>query len=91
MALKIQIREGEAPLTVKDVMHLDAALGQAAEEARKRGMLGAVLIEAENGNVLTMVVGGDETVLGFDDYDHQNLCCYASRGASDADEPLMTC
>lgn len=32
-------------------------------------MLGAVLIEAENGSVLTMLVGGDETVLDFDDYD----------------------
>ena len=29
-------------------------------------MLGAVLIEAVNGNAITMVVGGDESVLGFD-------------------------
>lgn len=65
MALRIEIRQGEAPLTVKDAAQLDEALGQATEEARKLGMLGAVLIEAENGNVLTMVVGGDETVLGL--------------------------
>jgi hypothetical protein len=91
MALKIEIRQGEAPLTVKDATQLDEALGQAAEEARRRGMLGAVLIEADNGNVLTMVVGGAETVLGFDDHDEQNLRCYASRGASDAHEPIMTC
>ena len=78
MALRIEIRQGEAPLTVKDAAQLDEALGQATEEARKLGMLGAVLIEAENGNVLTMVVGGDETVLGFDDYDDQNLRCYTS-------------
>ncbi len=91
MALRIQIREGETPLTVRDATQLDEALGHAAEEARKLGTLGAVLIEAENGKVLTMVVGGDETVLGFDDYDGQNLRCYASRGASDADEPMVTC
>ena len=67
MALRIEIRKGDGPLTVKNGEQLDEALGQAAEEARKRGILGAVLIEPENGNVLTMVVGGDETVLGFDD------------------------
>jgi Immunity protein Imm1 len=91
MALRIEILQGEAPLIVKDAAQLDEALGQAAEEAQKRGMLGAVLIEAENRNVLTMVVGGDETVLGFDDYDDHNLRCYASRGASNGDEPIMTC
>jgi Immunity protein Imm1 len=90
MTLRIKIREDAAPLTVEDATQLDEALGQAAEEARKRGMLGAVLIEASNGNVITMVVGGDETVLGFD-YGDQNPRYYASRGASDADEPTMTC
>src|SRR5690349_23887343 len=91
MALRIEILEGEAPLTIKDATHLDEVLGQAAEEARKRGMLGVVRLEAENRNVLTMVVGSDETVLGFDEYDDQNLRCYASRGLSDAEEPIMTC
>ena len=91
MALRIEVLEGEAPLIVRDAAQLDEALGQAAEEARKRGMLGAVLIEAENGNVLTMVVGGDDTVLGFDDYNDQNVRRYASRGASDGVEPIMTC
>lgn len=53
-------------------------------------MLGAVLIEADNGNVITMVVGGDETVLGFD-HGHQNPPYYASRGVSNANEPMMAC
>jgi hypothetical protein len=88
MALTIKIREREVPLTVKDAMQLDEALGQAAEEARKRGILGAVLIEAGNGNVINMVVGGQETVLGFDSGDLNSS--YASKGASDADEPVMT-
>lgn len=90
MVLRIKIREGETPLTAKDATQLDEALGQAAEEARKRGILGAVLIEGANGNTITMVVGGDETVLGFD-YGQPNPCYYASRGASDADAPTMTC
>jgi hypothetical protein len=49
-----------------------------------------VLIEANKGNVITMVVGGDETVLGFD-YGEPNPRYYASRGASDADAPIVTC
>ena len=53
--------------------------------------MGTVRIEADKGKVLTMVVGSDETVLGFEEYDDQNLRRYASRGASDADEPIMTC
>ena len=91
MALRITIRDGESPLTAKDATQLDEALGQAAEEARRRGNLGAVLMEAANGNVITMVVGSDETVLGFDDHHHQDVRSYASRGLSDADEPVMTC
>jgi hypothetical protein len=90
MALRIKIRENAAPLTVEDATQLDAALQQAAEQARKRGMLGAVLIEAGNANIITMVVGGDETVLGFD-YGEPNPRHYASRGISGADEPTMTC
>lgn len=89
MPLVIKIRERETSLTVKDAMQLDKALGQAADEARKDGLLGAVRIEAGNGNVITMVVGGQETVLGFDSGDQNSY--YASKGASDAVEPVMTC
>jgi hypothetical protein len=82
-ALRIKIREDAAPLTVEDGTQLGEVLGQAAEEARRRRLLGAVLIEAANGNVITMVVGGDETVLGFD-YHNQNPSYFARRGPSDA-------
>ena len=90
MVLRIQIRQGEAPLTVKDAAQADEALGHATEEARRRGILGAVRIEADNGTTITMVVGGNETVLGFD-YGEPNPRHYASRGTSDADAPMMTC
>jgi Immunity protein Imm1 len=90
MVLRIKIRDGEAPLLVRDAAQLDKAIGQAAEEERKRGVLGAVLLEGGNGNAMTMVVGGDETVLGFD-YGEPNPRHYASRGASDADAPTMIC
>jgi len=90
MALRIRIRDDAEPLTVEDVNQLEKVLDAEAEEARRRGVLGAVLLEAANGNVVMMVVGGDETVLGFD-YGHHNPPYYSSRGASNADEPMLTC
>lgn len=89
MQLVIKVREREAPLTVRDASQLDEALGQASNEARQHGLLGAIRIEAGKGNFITMVVGGQETVLGFDSGDLN--ADYASKGASDAVEPVMTC
>jgi hypothetical protein len=90
MALRIRIRDDAAPLTVEDSSQLEKVLHVEAEEARMRGVLGAVLLEAANGNVITMVIGGEETVLGFD-YGHHNPRYYSSRGPSNADEPVLTC
>lgn len=90
MALRISIRDDAPPLTVTDSSQLDEVLQRASEEARRQKVLGAILIEADNGNLITMVVGGEETVLGFD-YGNQNPLYHASRGTSDADRPLMTC
>ena len=89
MALRITILDDAPPLTVTDGSQLDEVLQRASEEARRRRVLGAILIEADTGNLITMVVGGEETVLGFD-YGNQGFY-YASRGTSDADAPLMTC
>jgi hypothetical protein len=90
MALQVRIRDDAESLTVEDSSQLEKALHAEAEEARRRGVLGAVLLEAANGNVITMVVGGEETVLGFT-YGHHNPPYYSSRGPSNADEPMLTC
>jgi len=37
------------------------------------------MLKSDNRNVITMVVAGEKTVLGFDEYDDQSLRCYASR------------
>ena len=55
------------------MLHLEA------EEARRRGVLGAVILEADNGNIITMVIGGEETVLGFD-YGHHNRTLLFKQG-----------
>lgn len=56
MALQVRIREDAGPLKVEDDSQLDEVLLTATDEARKRGNLGAILIEAANRNVITMVV-----------------------------------
>jgi hypothetical protein len=90
MALQVRIREDAGPLKVEDDHQLDEVLRTATEEARRHGTLGAILIEAANGNVITMVVGGDETALGFD-YGHHAPPYYASRGPSNENDPILTC
>jgi hypothetical protein len=86
----ITILGDKPPILVDDGIQLDDALRDAANEARTRGKLGAILIEAANKNCMTMVVGTTETVLSFD-YAHRNPPYYASKGNSSEDEPVMTC
>lgn len=69
---------------------LEAVLEAGSDEARTNNILSAIILEAENGNSITMVLGGEETVLGFD-YGHLDPPYYASKGESDKDEPLLTC
>ena len=71
MKALITILDDKPPIAVDDGLQLDDALRDAANEARARGKLGAILIEAANKNSMTMVVGSSETVLSFD-YGHGN-------------------
>ena len=71
MALRITTRQDKPPVTVEDDRQLDEVLDAASAEARTGKVLGAVLIEADNGNAMTMVVGGEDTVFSFD-YGHRN-------------------
>ena len=90
MPVRITIHDCTEPTTVGNRNQLTAALEAASDEARAKNMLSAVILEAENGNSITMVVGGEETVLGFE-YGHLDPPYYASKGQSDEDEPLLTC
>jgi len=90
MSARVTVHEKGTATTVLDYNQLDAVLRAASEEARSKNILGAIIIESENGNSITMVVGGDETVLGFD-YGHGNHPYYASKGASERNEPFLTC
>src|SRR5262245_39875345 len=90
MLARVTIHDGADATTIVNSSQLDAVLNAACEEARSKNILGAVIIEAENGNSMTMAVGGDETVLTFD-YGHRNPPYYASKGASENDDPILTC
>ena len=90
MSARVTIHDKVAATTVGDADQLDAVLKAASEEARSQNILGGVIIEAENGNSRTLVVGGDETVLTFD-YGHRKPPYFASKGASENNEPFLTC
>ena len=89
MHVLVIVDEDREPVGVTTAAEVEHAIGLASEEARTQGMLNIIYIEAENGDALTLVVGGDETVLGFT-YGHGDPPSYASRGPGADDMPLLT-
>jgi hypothetical protein len=89
MKVKITFHENKPPVELQDVVSVNEVVSSASEEARAKGLLNIISVEADNGNYLTLVVGGDETVLGFN-YGHQDPPYYASKGKDESDEPMMT-
>jgi len=90
MILRVTIHEDQPALVVKSAIELEQVLLAGKVEARQRGMLNCVAAEAENGNKMWIVLGGEETVLSFN-YAHGNLRYYASKGATEKDGPVLTC
>jgi hypothetical protein len=58
MRARVIIDEDSEPLDVATAAELDSVLSLASEEARTRGRLNVISIEAANGNALSIVVGG---------------------------------
>jgi len=88
--LSIIVHDAEERVRVSTASELDAVINMACEEARAQKMLNIVFLEAANGNVLSLVVGGDDTVLSFI-HGHRNPPYFASRGAEASTHPVMTC
>ena len=63
---------------------VDKVIASASEGARASGLLNIIFLEADNGNYMSLVVGGDETVLCFN-YGHQDPPYYASQGKDRCD------
>ena len=88
--LSISVHDAEPAARISTPTELERVIRLASEEARARRMLNIIILEAANGNNLSFVVGGDETVLSFT-YGHRNPPYYASRGAQASTHPIMTC
>lgn len=66
------------------------AVAVGVEESNRRGHLGLINLEVPGGNVSSIVVGSEETVLSFV-YGHGNPPYYVSRGKAESIDPVFTC
>ena len=88
--VSLRVHDGEDDINVTTMAELDRVIDEACEEARAQDTLSIIFLDAANGNILSLVVGGDETVLTFT-YGHLDPPYYASRGAATDPLPVMTC
>jgi hypothetical protein len=89
VTIRASLYDRAPELILSDVNALDAVLNKASIEARAKGKLNIVVLGAPNRDWLSLVVGGDETVVGFN-YGHGNPPYYASVGKDQTDEPVFT-
>ena len=87
-ALSAEVSQGHLREVVTS-NDLEEVLQDAAREAQTKGMLGIIFLYAPNKDQLSLVVGGNETVLGFN-YGHGDPPYYASVGETDEVEPVLT-
>lgn len=86
--LSVTVQEGET-ISARSRQELAELLAAAGQLAKSRDMLAIVTLESEAGATLSIVVGGEETVLAFDgSFDPPY---FASKGASDEKEPYLEC
>ena len=87
--LRAAIKDQAPDLIVNSEAVLDATLDEASAEARAAGKLNIVLLTAPNRDWLSIVVGGEETVVGYN-YGHGDPPYYVSAGQAQTDDPVMT-
>jgi hypothetical protein len=89
MNMRISLHENEPPIEAAQPAQLEAAVRRAAKEAHAEGLLSIIFLEAENGNTLSLVVGGEETSLDFV-YHHKDPPYYQSKGPNKEGDPVLT-
>jgi hypothetical protein len=89
VGLRAALKDQAPELIVNSEAVLDAALDEASAEARAAGKLNIVLLTAPNLDWLSIVVGGEETVVGYN-YGHGDPPYYVSAGEAQTDDPVMT-
>ncbi len=85
----VAIYEGDPDIEATSIDELDSIIEQAATEAADAGRTNISFMRGENGNYVSLVVGTEETVLGFN-YSHNEPPYFVSKGAAEEDEPLVT-
>jgi hypothetical protein len=89
ITIRVSVYDREPDLILSDVKALDAVLDKASAEARGKGKLNIVVLGAPNRDWLSLVVGGEESVVGFN-HGHGNPPYYASLGKDQTDLPVLT-
>ena len=89
MEARITVYEDQDPVEVRSFRDLDSTIKEATERARSKDCPNIIFVEVGNGNSISIVVGTDETVLGFT-YGHNDPPYYVSRGVADTDKPIFT-
>jgi hypothetical protein len=88
--LAIRLQPKRRSIVAETHAELLDALNSADRLADETGHLGLIALEAANGNALSLVVGGAETVLLFD-LAGGTEPRYLSRGASADESPQLEC
>lgn len=89
MNLQLTIHENEPRQQDTSLVELDGAINEAAKEARRLETLNIIFIRVPNGNEVSLVVGGEQTAVGFT-YGNQDPPYYVSKGPEETEEPVFT-
>lgn len=89
VTLIVTTKNAQRGVEVTRVADLDALVDDVSAEARSLARLNIITLAAPNGDELSLVVGGDETVLGFR-FGHRNPPYYASAGDAKSAQPPLT-
>ncbi|HVY81146.1 MAG TPA: Imm1 family immunity protein [Steroidobacteraceae bacterium] len=89
MHLRVAIEDGRPDIELSSAAELDQALSDADSRSRDLGLLNIIILKAPNDDWLSLVVGGDETVLSFN-YGHGEPPYFVSKGEAHRDEPVLT-
>lgn len=87
--LHAAIEDRRPEFLVSSYDELETTITAAHVAARAVGKLNVIFLYAQNRDHVMLVVGGDETVVGFN-HGHGDPPYYVSRGAAHTDTPVLT-
>lgn len=87
--MRVTVHNQQPAVEVHTEQEVSVLLEAAAVEAKQHNKLNIVFVGADNGNELSIVVGGNESVLGFT-YTGNEPPYFASCGQCQDTEPVLT-